>query len=246
MIPKQAKKRAPNELVLATFRIPYEKWEKFQEAASAAGTTASATLLAFIEGYLAEAETGSKPTTPNPPESPEPSDVLEPNSSNRDSELEPSAVSRSAVSPFNPHSTAEIKQQVEAIVELKMTEFEPTIQGIQTQVNTLSKRLEQVEEKVEQLSQRKTGKGSEFIDVQAVSVDSDLNRDDLNNDEALDDDYDPDNLGGLSQLGLCMEFGINPNNLNRHAIRRGLSTAEYLHQLTGWVYRNGQYYPPES
>lgn len=241
MIPKQAKTRDPNELVLATFRIPYQKWEKFQQAASAAGTTASATLLAFIEGYLAEAETGSKPTTPNPPESQEESDSVDPNSSKRDSELEPSAVSQ-----FNPQSTAEIKQQIEEILQLKMTEFEPTIQGIQTQVNTLSKRLEQVEDRVSQLSQRKTGKGSEFIDVQAVSVDSHLNQDDLNNDEALNDDYNPDNLGGISQLGLCMEFGINPNNLNRHAIRRGLSTSEYLHQLTGWVYRNGKYYPPES
>lgn len=241
MIPKQAKRRDPNELVLATFRIPYEKWEKFQQAASAAGTTASATLLAFIEGYLAEAETGSKPTTPTPPESQEQSDWVQPNSSSRDSELEPSAVSQ-----LNPQSTAEIKQQIEAIVQLKMTEFEPTIHGIQTQVNTLSKRLDQVEDTVGKLSQRKTGKGSEFIDVQAVSVDSDLNRDALHNDEALNDDYDPDNLGGISQLGLCMEFGINPNNLNRHAIRRGLSTAEYLHQLTGWVYRNGKYYPPES
>jgi hypothetical protein len=241
MFPKQAKKRDPNELVLATFRIPYEKWEKFQQAASAAGTTASATLLAFIEGYLAEAETGSKATTPNSPESQEQSDWVQPNSSNPDSELEPSAVSE-----FHPQSTADIKQQVEAIVQLKMTEFEPTIHGIQTQVNALSKRLEQVEDQVGKLSQGKTGKGSEFIDVQAVSVDSDLNQDHLNHDEALNDDYDPENLGGLSQLGLCMEFGINPNNLNRHAIRRGLSTAEYLHQLTGWIYRNGKYYPPES
>jgi hypothetical protein len=53
MMPKKAKQRQPDEPVLATFMISYEKWQDFQKAARAEGTTASATLVAFIESYLA-------------------------------------------------------------------------------------------------------------------------------------------------------------------------------------------------
>ncbi|HAG81807.1 MAG TPA: hypothetical protein DCL61_11720 [Cyanobacteria bacterium UBA12227] len=54
-----------------------------------------------------------------------------------------------------------------------------------------------------------------------------------------------DNLPGLTQKALCEEFGINPTNIIRNARVRGLSSPDYLQQLTGWVYRKGKYYPPE-
>ncbi|HBE56135.1 MAG TPA: hypothetical protein DDW56_01020, partial [Cyanobacteria bacterium UBA11366] len=52
-MPKKARKRNPGDLVLATFIVPYEKWQDFQKMAKAEGRSASATLAAFIESYLA-------------------------------------------------------------------------------------------------------------------------------------------------------------------------------------------------
>lgn len=242
MIPKQAKKRQPDELVLATFRIPYAKWEKFQQAAIAAETTASATLLAFIEDYLTEAQTGIYANVTKSPEAPLESEV-EPADSKTATELETPGFSK-----LNSQLKAEIQKQIEESVHLKINEFEPKINAIETEVSRLSQHLDRVEHTVDKLSKGKTAKASasEFIDVQAVPFDSELNQAHVESDQQLSQEYDPENLPGLSQTGLCTEFGINPNNINRHAIRRGLSTAEYLHQLTGWVFRNGKYYPPES
>jgi len=232
MISNQAKKRQPNDLVLATFRIPYEKWEKFQQAATAAGTTASATLLAFIEGYLAEGQTRTD------------AEITQKSESKLESNVETKAKTASEVKPpevsqLNSQLKAEIEQQIAEIEDLETKELE-------SQVSRINQRLDRVERKIDQLSQNKTGKSAEFIDVQAVPIDGHVSSDRVASDEHLSEQYDPENLGGLSQTGLCTEFGINPNNLNRHANRRGLSTAEYLHQLTGWIYRNGKYYPPES
>ncbi|HBE56136.1 MAG TPA: hypothetical protein DDW56_01025, partial [Cyanobacteria bacterium UBA11366] len=62
----------------------------------------------------------------------------------------------------------------------------------------------------------------------------------------IDSDKNLDNFKGLTQKSLCEEFGINPINIVRNAKVRGLSSQEYLQQLTGWVYRKGKYYPPET
>ncbi|MEC4853932.1 MAG: hypothetical protein SAJ12_23365, partial [Jaaginema sp. PMC 1079.18] len=48
---------------------------------------------------------------------------------------------------------------------------------------------------------------------------------------------------GLTEKALCEEFGINPFNVHRNAQVRGISRQAYLHQLTGWLYRDGLYYP---
>ncbi|MEC4854147.1 MAG: hypothetical protein SAJ12_24460, partial [Jaaginema sp. PMC 1079.18] len=70
-MPKKARKREPDELVLATFMIAYEKWQQFQKVARDEGTTASATLVAFIESYLTGArfdDEDDEAETPPPPE----------------------------------------------------------------------------------------------------------------------------------------------------------------------------------
>jgi hypothetical protein len=50
---KSARARHPEEPVVATFMIPYAKWQAFKTVLEAEGSTISATLVAFIEGYLA-------------------------------------------------------------------------------------------------------------------------------------------------------------------------------------------------
>ncbi len=255
MIPKQVRKRQPDELVLATFRIPYQKWEKFQEAASASGTTASATLLAFIEDYLARFNAATH--------QPELLDSVEPSESPLETEVPERAVSEltdrselnagsdnQEISELNRDLPAAIDQQVQKLISeqisAKFEDFEPIINRIQSQVGQLSKRLDKVEQIVNKFKGDKKTKASEWIDVEAVPIDSDLNENDVESDANPGEyaEYDEFDVG-LTQTALCIEFGINPNTLNRHASVRGLSTVEYLHQLTGWLYRNGKYYPPK-
>jgi hypothetical protein len=270
MIPKQLKKRHPDELVLATFRIPYQKWEKFQEAASASGTTASATLLAFIEDYLARFNAGNQPALLDSVESSLDAEVEVPAASQLpeqsqvNSELATTEVpelNRDFIPAIEPQiqklleakieekleakMEEKLEEKLEAKLEAKIEDIEPMMHRIQSQVSQLSKRLGKVEQILEKFKGSKTKKTSEFIDVDAVpiEVESDLNQHDLESDRPLTEDDENDS--GLTQTALCIEFGINPNTLNRHASVRGLSTMEYLHQLTGWLYRNGKYYPPK-
>ncbi len=276
MIPKQVKKRHPDELVLATFRIPYEKWEKFQEAASASGTTASATLLAFIEDYLARFNAGNQPelldSFDSPVDSSLEAEVEVPVASqlpeqspvnsglaisevpelNRDfiRAMEPqiqklleAKIQEKLEAKIEKQLEARIEARIEEKLEAKIEDIEPIIHRIQSQVSQLSKRLDKVEQIVDKFKGAKTKKDSDFIDVAAVPIDGDLHQHNLEKDRPLTEDEQNDI--GLTQTALCIEFGINPNTLNRHASVRGLSTVEYLHQLTGWLYRNGKYYPPK-
>ncbi len=256
MIPKQARKRQPDELVLATFRIPYQKWEKFQEAASASGTTASATLLAFIEDYLARFNAKNQPELLDAVDSLDSLDSLESPLKTEVSEKSVSQVTERAASKpgldkefseLNRDLPAAIDQQMQKLIgekiEAKFEEFELIISQLQSQVGQLIKRLDKVEHIVNKFKGNQKTKASDCIDVEAVPIDGNLNENDGESDAnpAEDDEFDV----GLTQTALCIEFGINPTTLNRHASVRGLSTVEYLHQLTGWLYRNGKYYPPK-
>ncbi len=251
MIPKQVRKRQPDELVLATFRIPYQKWEKFQEAASASGTTASATLLAFIEDYLARFNAATQPElldSVEPSESPLETEVPERAVSELTDRSELNAgLDNQEVSGWNGNLPAAIDQKMQELIEAKIAakfeDFEPMMSRMKSQVSQLSKRLDKVEQIVKKFKGEQKTKAAEWIDVEAVPIDSNLNENDVESD-ANPAEYDEFDVG-LTQTALCIEFGINPNTLNRHASVRGLSTVEYLHQLTGWLYRNGKYYPPK-
>jgi hypothetical protein len=165
------------------------------------------------------------------------------------SELNP-GLETQEVSGWNGNLPAGIDQQMQKLISEKIAakfeDFEPIINRIQSQVGQLSKRLDKVEQIVNKFKGDKKTKASELIDVEAVPIDSDLNENDVESDTnpAEYAEYDEFDVG-LTQTALCIEFGINPNTLNRHASVRGLSTVEYLHQLTGWLYRNGKYYPPK-
>ena len=51
-MPRRAKKRQADEIVRASFSIPYGKWQQFQEVVRAQGSTVSVALFSLIEEYL--------------------------------------------------------------------------------------------------------------------------------------------------------------------------------------------------
>ena len=216
-MPKKARKRNPGDLVLATFIVPHEKWQEFQKMAKAEGRTASATLAAFIESYLA----GDRPL-----------------------EIE-------IATDLEAELMRNLDDRIEVAVEPKIASLGEKMNQLQDTVIELNKRLDKAEKAANQSNTDKSKK-TRFIDVEVVPIqenidknpDSHIDNDDIDLD--LDLDKNLDNFKGLTQKSLCEEFGINPINIVRNAKVRGLSSQEYLQQLTGWVYRRGKYYPPEA
>ena len=216
-MPKKARKRNPGDLVLATFIVPHEKWQEFQKMAKAEGRTASATLAAFIESYLA----GDRPL-----------------------EIE-------IATDLEAELMRNLDDRIEVAVEPKIASLGEKMNQLQDTVIELNKRLDKAEKAANQSNTHKSKK-TRFIDVEVVPIqenidknpDSHIDNDDIDLD--LDLDKNLDNFKGLTQKSLCEEFGINPINIVRNAKVRGLSSQEYLQQLTGWVYRRGKYYPPEA
>lgn len=249
MMPKQARQRKPDELVLATFMIPYKKWQDFQKAAREEGTTASAALVAFIESYLA----GNQPSQPEltEPEFIEPeleTQLVTALSQNLDAQIEKAVEQKIAsfdtMLNYLHQAVRQIDErleknpQQEKAVEQKISSVDEMLNHLQKTVIQLDERLEKVEKAAPQLKNEEYP-SIKLIDIEAVTIESTADTD-KNIDNSLDD------VKGLTQKALCEEFGINPSNLVRNASMRGLSASDYLNQLTGWVYRNGMYYPPKE
>lgn len=251
MMPKKAKQRQPDEPVLATFMISYEKWQDFQKAARAEGTTASATLVAFIESYLAEERLSAS----------EVEITLEAQlNESLDARIEEAVALKVAGldKVIGNHLQNAVKERdatldarIEEAVGLKIIGLGEMLNHLQNTITEIDKRLGKVETSTNQLN---TGKypAPKLIDVKAVSVDQNIDQNlemDIDTDKYRSQDIETvvdkaiDNLAGLTQKDLCEEFGINPSSIVRNARMRGLSSSEYLHQLTGWVHRNGKYYP---
>ena len=51
-------------------------------------------------------------------------------------------------------------------------------------------------------------------------------------------------LEGMTQGQLCQQFGINTKNVSKKARAQGVSSQDYMESVTGWVYRDGKYFPP--
>ncbi|MFW6358618.1 MAG: hypothetical protein ACOC0N_05305 [Chroococcales cyanobacterium] len=216
-MPKKARKRQPDEPVLATFMIPYEKWQEFQRLARNQGTTASATLVAFVESYLV-------------------------GENDKSVEAEVAAENEAIDLERERQWKAEIEEQLKAKIEQDLKAYiddaiafhtrqlTEELTALQTLVSQLMQRLETAEDLVTQ-EKPKTLYPSDIIDVEVVGID------------VLEEESD--NGIGLTQKALCEEFGINPTSIIRNAKVRGLSSSDYLHQLTGWNYYNGKYYPPD-
>lgn len=212
-MPKKAKKRKPGELVLATFIIPHEKWQDFQNRAKAEGRTASAILVAFIERYL-----GGKQSF--------------------DLELE---------SQLEADFDTTLDERIEAIASVKIANLGELLNQLDHTVKYLDKRLSKLESAAHK-SETENFYSANFIDVEVIAINDNFDENANINIEPEKPDNEPnlEDLSGLTQKALCEEFGINPSNIIRNAKVRGLSSPEYLQQVTGWVYRNGKYYPPDK
>jgi methyl-accepting chemotaxis protein len=249
MMPKQARQRKPDELVLATFMIPYKKWQDFQKAAREEGTTASAALAAFIESYLA-GNRSSQPELTEP-------EFLEPELDtqlatalvkNLDSQIEKAVEQKIAsfdtMLDYLHKAVKQIDERlekddhIEQAMKQKISSFDEMLNHLHKTVIRIDERVEKVEKVAPQLK-NEDYQSLKLIDVEAVTIESTADTD-----KHLDNNLDDGK--GLTQKVLCEEFGINPSNLVKNANMRGLSASDYLNQLTGWVYRNGMYYPPKD
>lgn len=263
-MPKQARQRKPDELVLATFMIPYQKWQDFQKAAREEGTTASAALAAFIESYLA-ANHSSQPEVTEPEltesELTEPK-LTEPKlteremetqlatalSKNLDAQIEKAVQQKIAsfdtMLDYLYKAVRQIDERLEQDAHIeqamgqKISTFDQVLNHLHKTVIRLDERLEKVEKVAPQFKNEEY-QSLKLIEVEAVTIES-------TTDTQRNLDNNIDDIKGLTQKALCEEFGINPSNLVRNATMRGLSTSDYLNQLTGWVHRNGMYYPPKE
>lgn len=55
--------------------------------------------------------------------------------------------------------------------------------------------------------------------------------------------YPPGLSGGISQNELCRRFRITPNNVSANAKRARKTTEQYLMEKTGWIRKNGRWFP---
>jgi hypothetical protein len=210
------KSRQPGDSVFATFKIPYDKWQHFQQAAQLEGKTASATLVAFIERYLSKEEASD------------------------------SSPGRSSVS--EPPSPQQLERAIEEILEArlqavtlpKIANLEEKLDRLEIVLRKFDERLGKVETAVSQWKAQQY-QAPELVDVEVVTVEGDR----FPRSPHPENTVSKDGIG-IAERALCEQFGLNPDNLVRHAQMRGLSASEYLHQVTGWVYRNGKYYPGDT
>jgi hypothetical protein len=175
MMPKKAKQRQPDEPVLATFMISYEKWQDFQKAARAEGTTASATLVAFIESYLAGEQLSE----------PEVEIQLEARlNESLDARIEEAVALKVAsldkvignhLQNVVKERDATLDARIEEAVGLKIIGLGEMLNHLQNTITEIDKRLGKVETSNNQLN---TGKypTPKLIDVQAVSIDQGINK----------------------------------------------------------------------
>jgi hypothetical protein len=211
--------RQPGDAVFATFKIPYEKWQHFQQVAQMEGKTASATLVAFIERYLSKEET-------------------------------PESTPAQSSPPSEPPSSQQLQKALEEILEArlqqavapKMISLEEKLDRLEIVLRKFDERLGRVETVVSQWKSQQY-QPPNLVDVEAVAVQGDYS---TKSSPSQEKTSEKEKDLGVAERALCEQFGLNPETLLRHAKMRGLSASEYLHQVTGWVYRNGQYYPSDA
>jgi hypothetical protein len=209
------KSRQPGDSVFATFKIPHDKWQHFQQAAQLQGKTASATLVAFIERYLSQEE---------------------------------SEASLFGAPTLSPSSAAELERIFEELLEARLPEVTtPKIASLEEKLDRLEIVLRKFDERLGKLetamSQWKAQQYQppDLVDVEAVAVKGDRAAPSHRSEHTA-----PEQAIGVAERALCEQFGLNSENLVKHARMRGLSASEYLHQVTGWVYRDGKYYPGDQ
>ncbi|HIK29955.1 MAG TPA: hypothetical protein IGS17_10130 [Oscillatoriales cyanobacterium M59_W2019_021] len=142
-------------------------------------------------------------------------------------------------------SLEQLEMEIEQILEKRLRQAAlPQVTGLEEKLDRLElvlrkfdERLGKVETAVSQWKSQQY-QPPDLVDVEAVPVKGDRSS------ETRQPQPTPSEAEiGVAERTLCEQFGLNPDTLMRHARMRGLSAAEYLHQVTGWVYRDGKYYP---
>lgn len=249
-MPRRAKKRQADEIVRASFSIPYGKWQQFQEVVRAQGSTVSATLFSLIEEYLI--------TQRSSPSSVE-------NSWDRVEETEDLATEIDYLKDKFSQLQRKIKaletkldNRIEAAVVSQLNSLDRRLSSLQTTVTELNRRQSKFENNPKQADKSYFYSEDNLIDVEAIPVEEEINngKNKTSKSDLFDDIFEV--LGnfqhqeteikdqGITEQALCQRFGLKPSRIIRNAKLRGLSSPEYLYQVTGWFYRNGKYYSSSS
>lgn len=216
MIRKKARPRNPEEPVVATFMIAYNKWQAFKTVLEAEGTTISAALVAFVEGYLAA--------------------VRSPHLSNQEINQRLQHLLR--------HKTDHWEQQVTTL-QHRVLKTEAGIADLHFSVEQLqrARSARPVEQDAFEPLTEPTLEPPR--DPHEVIVDIELEPEQIGEPQPKSEpEPEPLQPDGLTQASLCRAFGIKPETLIRNASLRGMTLENYLYHLTGWSYRQGRYYPP--
>lgn len=211
---KKARPRNPEEPVVATFMIAYEKWQAFKTVIEAEGSNLSTTLVAFIEGYLE--------ATRSPHQS--------------------SQEINTRLQNLLSHKTAYWEQQVTTL-QHRVLKAEASLESLDFLIENLQRekaaRPVELEDPVTELGDP-TAESEEVITIELDETPP-PQLPDLELSSVYKAREEPD---GLTQIALCRAFGIRPDNLARLANQRGTTLEHYIYLLTGWSYRQGRYYPP--
>lgn len=266
-MPRRNKDRKSDDPVWATFKIPYDKWQHFKAVAKAEGNTASATLVDLIEGYLtSESKSEVEEITTSDHKSL--AEALKQTFLDLDHKI---AGSQAIFSDHDDHLSEILNQKI-SILEQSLTErlekiltdrlrkivsqsFSSLDQELNQELKGFLDKIDQLEKQLQSLQKQvgnpkldlensqyytsssvnysvNVSKNTKLIDIEAIAIEKFAVQ------ESKDD-------MGLTQQLLCEQFGINSTQVARNADLRNLSTPEYLYQVTGWVYQNGKYYPPQ-
>lgn len=224
---KKARPRNPEEPVVATFMIAYEKWQAFKTVIEAEGTTVSTTLVAFIEGYL---------------------------DATRSPHLSSQEIN-TRLQNLLSHKTAYWEQQMTTL-QHRVLKTEASVENLDFLIENLQRekaaRLVELDESLtEPELEPNPVSESEAIAIEAaitLELDETPTTDSPTPESPESEPFPPYEApqppDGLTQMGLCRAFGLRPDNLARLANQRGTTLEHYLYLLTGWSYRQGRYYPP--
>ncbi|MGB0563923.1 MAG: hypothetical protein ACPGVO_19310 [Spirulinaceae cyanobacterium] len=240
MIRKKARLRRPEEPVVATFMVAYDKWQAFKTVLEAEGTTISAALVAFIDGYLAAMQS--------------------PDLTSQEINQRLQYLLR--------HKTDHWEQQV-ATLRHRVLRTEAGLEQLNFAIELLQREraARPVELEVMPVTPSDAPPFDLTSIDPSTSDPAPLDPNDVlpneiqihetrhhphsaSNAEAAGFTVEPSAApatfapAGLNLAALCRAFGIKPQNLDRQANLRGMTLENYLYLLTGWSYRQGRYYPP--
>lgn len=249
-MPRRAKKRQADEIVRAGFSIPYGKWQQFQEVVRAQGSTVSATLFSLIEEYLV-----TQQCSPSSVENP--GNKLEENE-DLVTEIDYLKDKFSQLQRKIKALETNLDNRMEAAVASQLNSLDHRLSSLQTKVTELNQRQSKFENNPKQADKSYFYSEDNLVDVEAIPVEEEIDNgkskaseSDLFDDifEVLENfQYQETEITdqGITEQALCRRFGLKPSRIIRNAKLRGLSSPEYLYQVTGWFYHNGKYYSSSS